>query len=210
MIESVVEEVFKGMARSAKTGDGDFAVAFTGPNKGGLFTAVAAVSCDGAADVEKALRALAKDVVVKVIAFDVATAEGVSIHRVMIPVKDEALAKVFGPTAALCVAFGPKAIYAGVGPDALEAVKAALASKAGPAPAASLTGNPSRLAKLVGAPNGTKGEKFFAALLGTDNKPATALTVTLTGGAELTLRVSMNVKQLPRLIASGGEDLGKP
>ncbi|HUR54881.1 MAG TPA: hypothetical protein VMZ71_12165 [Gemmataceae bacterium] len=208
-----LDELFKGLIRATKAGDGDYAMALCGPNKDGLFTAVAALSCDDAGATEKALRALAAKLPVKVVALDVDKAEGVSIHRVMVPLEDadKDVQKVFGKTAALCVAFGPKAVYVAFGADALEKAKAALGAKGGPAPVVSLSGNPSRVAKLAGATAGPKGEKFAASLLGTEGKSRDALTVTLTGGAELTLRVSLNVKYLPRLLVNAeGDAVDKP
>lgn len=206
-----VEELFKGLVRSAKADDVDMAAAVYGPDKDGLFTAVAALSCDDAPAVEKALRELAKKLPVQVVAFDADKAEGVSVHRVMVPLEGGAaeFAKAFGKTAPLCVAFGPKAVYVGFGPGAMDRVKGALAVKPVPAPVAGLTGTPAGLSKLAGAVAGAKAGKFFASLLGTDPKPATGLAITLTGGAELTLRVGMNVKHIPRLLVNAdGDDLG--
>ena len=208
-----IDELFKGLGRSAKAGDIDMAAAVYGPDKAGLFTAVAAVSCDDAPAVEKALRALAKKLPVQVVAFDADKAEGVSIHRVMIPLEGNAaeFQPAFGKVAPLCVAFGPGAVYLGFGPEAMDRVKAALAVKPGPSPVASVTGVPARLTKLAGAAAGPKAGKFFGALIGTDGKPATGLTVTLAGGSELTLRVGVNVKYIPRLIVNAdGDDIGKP
>ncbi|MBA4189668.1 MAG: hypothetical protein C0467_16915, partial [Planctomycetaceae bacterium] len=44
---------------------------------------------------------------------------------------------------------------------------------------------------------------MFAKFLGTDNKPVSALRVTVEGGAKLTVKATVNVRLLPRMFLVG-------
>jgi hypothetical protein len=99
---------------------------------------------------------------------------------------------MFGANATVAVAFAPKGIYAAFGVDAIGAVKEALASKGGPAPALDVVINPSRLAKVFTAAGGNANDitEFF----GPDASPFTAGSLSIEGGAELKLRLMLNLK----------------
>lgn len=209
--KKAVGELYKAVGRALKAGNEDFAFALAGPNKDGLFTLVAGLPLDDPAAVEKELRAVVKGMgFLKLIAFDVDRANGVSIHRATVPLLDQPeLARVFGKVVPLGFALTPAAGYVAFGPDAMDRVKAAVAAKPGPAPAAGVSGNPARLAKLAAAATDDPTGKRLAAVLGAEDKLLDGLTLTLSGGAALRVRLAANVKRLPRLLANA-EDIGGP
>ena len=119
-----VEELWKGLIRSAKAGDIDIAASLTGPDAAGTRTAIVAVSFDDTAALDKAVRKMVMDgpeEIRKLVKFDVAKVNNVSIHEAefsgVVPPEGKA---VFGDKAVLCVALAPKGIYAAYGPDALQ------------------------------------------------------------------------------------------
>jgi hypothetical protein len=213
-VRPLLTELFDGLARAAKAGDGDLAAALLGPDKGGAYTLVAAAAFDDPAKLEKELRALARTPAAKkYLTPDAAKVGDVAVHKVSLGslIPDEAggevmltalgkLLKSFGPDPAVHVALTPKAVYVAAGPDPVGALTAALAAKPGPAPALGLSGNTARLQKLVEQIGGKEGAKEFAAVFGTSDKRADLFTLTLDGGTTLRLRWVMNVKYIPRAI----------
>jgi hypothetical protein len=206
-LRDVLAELVKGLGGAAKKGELDAAVALLGPDKAGTFTVVAGVSLADPAAVEKALRAAAKDPDFgKGFEFDAAKAGGVGVHKVplarLFPERDRAdLAKVFGADPPGYVAFAADAAFVGFGPGALDAVKAAAGAKPGPAPVLDVTANMARLHKLFSTVD-EQGGAMFAKFLGTEDKAATPLRVTVEGGAELKVKVVVNVRHLPRAMAA--------
>ncbi|MBA4064616.1 MAG: hypothetical protein C0501_13060 [Isosphaera sp.] len=206
-LKDVLAEGLKGLARAAKAGEQDAAIALLGPDKNGKFTVVAGLSLDGPAAVEKALRAAAKDPELgKGFEFDAAKVGGVGVHKVpfarLFPDDArEVLAKAFGNDPPGYVAFAKDAAFVGFGPGGLDAVKAALEAKPGPAPVLDVTLNTARLHKLVAAFD-EQAAAMVAKFLGTDDKPATPLRITVEGGAELKVKLVVNVRHLPRLFVA--------
>jgi hypothetical protein len=204
----VVEELTKGFARTLRKGEADAAVALLGPGKDGRFTAVGGIAFDDPAAVEKALRAAAKPAdLAKHFEFDAAKVGDVAVHKIPLarafPADAKAdLGKVFGDDPPAYVAFAKDAAFLAVGPDALAAIKSAVAAKPGPAPAVELTGNAKRLQKLVAAADEKVGAEF-PKHFGADDKPVTALRVTVEGGKELKVRATFNVRHLPKLFVVG-------
>lgn len=204
-LKPVVTDGLKALAGAAKGGTVDAGFALLGPDKAGKFTLVAGLSLADTANVEKALRLLAKDVDLgKDIELDVAKLGGLSVHKVpllrLLP--DEArepLGKVFGEKSSGAVAFAKDAVFVAVGPDAVEAVKSAVEAKPGPAAAVDVTANAAKLQKLAAAIDPMAGTEF-AKHVGTEDKPLAALRVVVEGGQKLTAKVTMNVRLLPKLV----------
>ena len=205
-VKDVVAELWKGVGRTVKGGEFDLAGAVAGPDKAGLYTASVAISYAGAADLEKVLRkklADAPEEIQNQVKLDADKANGVSIHRMPVGLflPPEAK-KVFGDRPSLAVAFGPKGVYATFGPDAVGAMKAALAAKPGPAKGLDVFVNPARVGKLSEAAKpgtGAETEK----MLGTEDKLLSMYGLSVEGGSELTLRFSMNLLPFAKGMAAG-------
>lgn len=204
----IADEIASGLIRSVKKGQLDGAIAML-PSKGDHFTVVGGVSCDDPSGAEKELRKAGQlAALVKLFEFDVAKVGAVSIHKVPfhrgIPaVIAEDFAKVFGQDAPGYVAFAKDAVFAAYGPDALEAIKTALAVKTGPAPAFDLVGNMKSIHKLVSALGGEKPAALFSQHVGTDDRAASLVRVTIERGKNLTARIEVNLRYLPRAVIIG-------
>lgn len=191
-----IDAALAGLARTVKSGDLDAAAVLTGPNAGGAFTAIAALTFDDPSKLEQELKALHKmapDGVRDLIKLDVAKVGGVSVHEAAVGAFLPAEAQtVFGGNAVVVAAFAPKAVYLAFGPDARAAVAAAIAAKPGPAKAFDVVVNPARVHKLVAAINPNVGDLFGKAV-GSDDKKVSVLYVEVAGGAEVTVRMGASL-----------------
>jgi hypothetical protein len=207
-LRPVASEVWKGLARTVKTGDADAAIVLHGPNKAGKFTLVVGLSFDDPSALEKAVRAAAKDSeFAKEFELDAAKVGDVSIHKVPLyrsfgKQAGEDLPKVFGDKVPTTVAFAKDAIFFAMGPDSFEAVKTAAAAKPGPAPVLDVVGNMARFQKLFAAMD-PMGGMMFAKHIGTDDKQLTALRLTVEGGDKLTAKLTVSVRVLPKFFILG-------
>ncbi|MDB5306407.1 MAG: hypothetical protein JWO38_609 [Gemmataceae bacterium] len=207
-LRPVAAAVCKGLTRTVKAGDGDFAVVLLGPDKDGRFTGVGAVAFDDPSGVEKALRvAVEKNALFKkLVTLDADKTDGVSLHTIAVgSFLDEDFVKAFGKDAVVCLAFGKGAVYAAVGPagSAVSAVKTAVAVKGGPAPAAEMVGNPARVVKLITLEKGDQEAKQFAAVLGNEDKRISVWGVTIAGGEKLTIRITDRMLFLSPVFSGG-------
>jgi hypothetical protein len=208
-LRPVLEEVTKGFHRSVKAEKLDAAIALVGPDKGGKFVFVAGLSFDDTAALEKAMRDAAKDSgLAKEFEFDAAKVGDVSIHKVplMRLFPEDAtreLTKVFGDKPTAYLAFAKDAIFLTFGSNALDTIKAAVAAKPGPAPALDVAWNSGRIQKFVATMDERAGVEF-AKILGVDDKAESALSLTVQGGQSLKVKVSLNVRYLPKLLMVGG------
>jgi hypothetical protein len=204
-----LEELAKAAIQSVKKGDLDVAGALIGPDKGGKFTVLGAVSLADPTALEKALRQVAKSAeLAKLFEFDVAKVGGVSIHKVPLAraANEEQLrelSQIFGENPPGYVAFAKDAAFVSFGPDGLAAIKAAIEAKPGPAPVVELTGNMNRLHKVVASIAGEQGAGMFAKFIGTDDKAVSMLRVTVEGGQTLKAKATVNVRYLPKFILVG-------
>jgi hypothetical protein len=203
-LKAVVEELEKGSGRAAKAGKADQAFALLGPNAAGKFTLLMGMSFDDPSALEKAVRALAKDADLgKDFELDAAKVGDVAVHKVplakLLPGAEEGLATVFGDKPQGAVAFAKDALFVSFGAGAVDAVKAALEAKPGPAPLLDVGGNMSKLNKLVTAVDPRAGAEFVRQF-GADDKPFNALRVAVAGGEKLTVKGTLNVRYLPRLV----------
>jgi hypothetical protein len=206
-----IEELFKGLIRTVKTGQFDIAGAVRGPDANGWYTAVGAVAFEDPSALEKEFRKFfEKDAPAELQAnlkWDAAKVGTISIHQLKIPPAEPGFffpdfTKAFGGddcTAAFACA--PHGIFAAIGPDAVGTLKEALALKPADSPVLDVVLNPARLAKLAGKfePNAVL---EVERALGTEDKLLSAFAMTVTGGKELKATVTLNLRLLPRAILS--------
>lgn len=205
-----IEELFKGLIRTVKTGQFDIAGAVRGPDKNGWFTAVGAIAFEDPSALEKEFRTFfqkdAPPELQQQVKWDVAKVGTISVHQLTIKPGDGGFfpdfTKVFGGddcTAAFACA--PHGIFAAIGPDAIGTLKEALAVKPSDSLVLDVMVNPARVAQLVGKfePNAVvEVEKA----LGTENKLLSAVSMTVSGGQELKATFTLNLRLLPRAIFS--------
>lgn len=200
-IKPVLDELFKGLARTAKAGDADVAAVMRGPAKDGTFTAVGAVTFDDPSGVEKELKKVINDMAPpdfkEALKWDAEKMGGVSIHTIDLSKSPggREMKALFGNNAMVAFAFAPKAAYGAIGPgdEAVKAVKAAMALKPADAPALGVMLNPDRLVKMVGTME-PQGATFARSMFGKGDKLGRIVLVDSTGGKELTVKVGLNLR----------------
>ncbi len=201
----VVAEVEKAAVRTIKAGEVDVGAALTGPDKDGLYTAVAAVTLDDPSGVEKALRAAVKGLpklLQGAVKFDAAKVGDLSAHAAtvgsLLPPEAQ---KLFGESAVLHVAFGPKAVYAALGPNGLAELRRVVALKPAAAKALDLRAHPKRLQAVLKAATAEAADALGAALPDADRMISLG-SVEVRGGAELVVRYGSTTGQLRGLFLS--------
>ena len=205
-LKPVVTELAKGFVRAVKAENMDAAFAVLPPNKDGKYTILLGVSFDDPTAIEKAIREAAKDAdLAKDFKLDVAKVGGVSIHKVPLlkffPADfAEEIEPAFGEKSPAHVAFTKDAVFLAFGPDSLAAVKTALGTKPGPAPALEITANADALQKFAARLNPTAVAAMDPAdpVIGKE-KTSTMLRITIDGGKELKVQATMNVRSLTHL-----------
>jgi hypothetical protein len=205
--KDTVDELFKGQTRTLKGGEFDFLMAVRGPDKNGHYGAVAAMSFDDPAALEKAFKKWMENngppEALGSFKWNADKAGTVNVHTFKLagaPVPE--LNKLFGDDLTLAFAFAPKAIYVTLGPDAVGALKDALKAKPAEAPALDVLVNPAKLAKLVETAGGNA--LAVERAIGREDKLLSATSLRVTSGKELSLRFAINMKLIPRAIASVG------
>jgi hypothetical protein len=192
--QKLVDETFKGLVRTVKEGECDFAVSFRGPDKDGLYTVVGAVAFDDPSEVEKELRALYKKELPPMYRgffnLDVAKVGNTSIHQAKIGgLLPPEVQKVFGDEASVTIAFAPNGIFVAFGPDAVNTMKTALEVTKAPAAPFELMVNPKKLSTLLKSFGQDVPEGLDA-----KNELLPVVALTLEGGKELRLRLGTNLK----------------
>lgn len=205
--KELFDEAVAGITRTLKSGELDAAVVMTGPDKDGAYSVAGAISYDKTAGLEKVLRGLhanAPNDVKNLFTLDAAKVGEVAIHEAVVgPFLPPEAKKVFGTKASVCLAFAPDGIFVTFGPDAVAAMKTALAVKRGEAKAFDIQINPAKLQKLIAAMD-PEGGKKAAEILGSGTKLESVFHATIEGGTELRLRVALPVKLFPRAAATTG------
>jgi hypothetical protein len=200
----VLDELFKGLARTVKTGEYDIAVAVRGPDKNGDFNAALAFAFEDTAALEKEIKkALQNDPPPFEIKWDADKLEKVNIHTVKIPggqFLGEVNKPFGGDAATIAFAFAPKGLYVNFGPDAVKDLKAALVLKPQEAPVLDILINPARVAKFAGKME-PMAEPEVEKVLGKENKLISAASLRVSGGKELNVKFALNLRVLPRAIA---------
>ena len=205
--KATVEELFKGQARSLKAGELDMLVAVRGPNKDGHYSAVAAMSFDDGSAVEKEFKKWMENdgppEGFGEFKWNADTADKVNIHTFkpsaeLLPPQ----VKVFGDAPSIAFAFAPKGIFVAFGPDAVGTIKEALKAKPAAAPALDVAVNPAKLAKLIEKGGGNPLEVEKA--IGKEDKLISALSLRVTSGKELSVKLAVNLRIIPRAVGSFG------
>lgn len=211
-MKGLVDELFKGLARTVKTGEFDIAGGVRGPDKNGDFTVALAVAFEDPAALEKEIKkALQNEALPLEIKWDADKLEKVNIHTVKPPrgLFGNELNPFGGDSATVAFAFAPKGVFVMFGPDAVNDLKAALVAKPQEAPVLDILINPARMSKLVG-----KSEPMAAAevekVLGKEDKLISAASLRVSGGKELNVKFALNLRMLPRVLAFGTIERGEP
>ncbi|OWK43420.1 hypothetical protein [Fimbriiglobus ruber] len=180
-------ELEKGVARTIKTGSVDFGTAVTGPDKGGLYTVVAALAYDDPTGLEKELRALVKGspAARALVRLDAAKAGGFAVHTAavggLLPPEAQ---KLFGKDATVYLAFGPQAVYAAFGPNGPAELTRVVALKPAPAPLVLTQMNTKRVLGMFAAVDENAAKELARQLPSTDEL-VNAASLDVRGGDEL-------------------------
>ena len=195
---ALAEAGFKSLKATIASGEMDLAAAIRGPNKEGFYTAVGAVHCQEAANLEKAARAAVKLIPEPEKGFfklDAGKIGDVAVHEIdLTSVAQGPAKKIFGNGQKAYIAFGKSSICAAYGPDGMRFLKEALEAKPAPAPVFDSSSDPKRAKELIkllmpeGNPNGPN--PFIS---GTWATGMAGMRVTVDGGDRLKIRMSYNV-----------------
>jgi hypothetical protein len=205
--KDLTDALFQGLIRTAKTGEADVVGAVRGPDKDGAFTAVVAVAFEDPSALEKEFRKLMEKELpgeAERFKWDADKLGKGEHHTYKMPGGRGWLdfSKPFGDDkAAVAFAFAPHGVLVVVGPDAVAELKAALAVKPAESPVLDVVVNPARVRKLVEKTDGPGAEVERA--LGAEDKLLSAMSLAVTGGKELKVRGAINLRLLPRAVASG-------
>ena len=118
-------------------------------------------------------------------------------------------AKVFGENAPGYAAFASDAVFAAVGPDALDRIKAALDAKPGPGPYLDILGNMKRLHAMIVAIEGERDADMFAKMVGNDDKLASMVRISAEGGQKLSVKLMIS-RYLPKMMMVGRAGEARP
>jgi hypothetical protein len=207
-VKAVLDELFKGFIRTAKTGEFDITAGVRGPDKDGWFTAVGAVAFEDPAALEKEFRKFvekqAPQDVQDGIKWDAAKAGTVNIHTWKVPAGGFFRpVEVFGgDKTTVAFAFAPHGVFLALGPEPVAVLKDALATKPVESPVVDIVLNPARVRKLIRklAPDDAEAarvEEWF----GKEDKLASILSVTLEGGKELKAKFTLDLRVIPKMFA---------
>jgi hypothetical protein len=208
-----VDELFKGLIRTVKTGEADIVAAVRGPDKNGDFSLVAAIAFEDPAALEKEFKKMIEKEAEGFGEFkwDADKAGMVNIHTFKFPnLGFLNPSKPFGGEKALVAfAFAPKGVFVVLGPDAIATLKDALAVKPTESPVLDVVVNPARMVKFaekIEPAGGLEVEK----VLGKEDKPVSMASLRVTGGKELNVRFGLNLRGLPRVFVSEFESEKAP
>ena len=203
-----MDEIFKGLTRTAKTGEADVVGGIRGPDKNGDFTAVVAFAFEDPAAVAKEWKAFVeKDAPADEQArfkWDADKAGTVAIHTYQF-VGGRGffgdIGKPFGGEKCLVAyAFAPKGVFVVIGPDPIPVLKTALAVKPADSPVLDVVLNPVRMKKFVEKTGGNGLQAENA--LGKEDKLLSAMSLKVDGGKELTATFTLNLRMLPRALVA--------
>jgi hypothetical protein len=203
-----VEEIFKGLIRTVKTGQFDIVGGVRGPDKNGWYTAVGALAFEDTANLEKEFKTLIEKQAPadeqEKFKWDVAKVGKVSIHTWKL--KEIFLfpdfSKAFGgDDCTVAFAFAPHGIFVVVGPDSVSTMKDALAVKSIESPILDIVVNPARVGKFFLKANpDNQSNARMEAILGKEDKLISSMSMTLEGGKELKATFKIDVRLFPRSI----------
>jgi hypothetical protein len=203
----VVDELFKGLIRTVKTGEVDLVAGVRGPDKNGDFSFVGAFAFDDSAALEKAFKKMVEKEAPadeqERIKWDADKAGNVNIHTYKFPGRGFLdPSKVFGnDKCVLAIAFAPKGVFVVIGPDAIATMKDALAVKPAESPVLDVVLNPSRMVKFADKIEPGGGLAVERGL-GKEDKLVSAASLRVTGGKELNVRLGLNLRTLGRSVVA--------
>lgn len=191
----IVEKIFKAIAPTFKAGELDLGVALSVPNAKGEHTLLAAVGVKEGKAIEKLVKDLEKEfggAIAGAIAFDfdVEKIGDFGLHKITVHALPAEIEKVFGGNK-VWVAVSDNCIALSVEPDGA-AIKAGLKAKPVQAPVLSVDVAVAKLIPLVAQISGMKPDEAKAilkdAFKGADPTGKDTLTLTVTGGDQLTVK----------------------
>ncbi|MCS6865667.1 MAG: hypothetical protein RMJ56_06450 [Gemmataceae bacterium] len=199
-----LDELVKGLRRTIQAGEVDLAGAIRGPDKNGDFTLAVAAAFDDPSGVEKEFKKMFEAQATpddkERMKWNADKAGTIAIHTYQIPHNEFSnFGKPFGDakaTAAFC--FAPKGVYVVVGPDPVPVLKDLLKLQPQESPVVDVLINPARLGKLVEKTGGDRVE--VEKVLGKDDQMLSAVKLAITGGEQLKVRLSVNLRLLPRAL----------
>lgn len=212
--KDMLDELFKGLIRTVKTGEADIVGGVRGPDKNGDFTAVVAIAFEDPSALEKEFKKFVqKDAPQdeqERFKWDAAKADKVSIHTYKFAAGGFLdPTKIFGgDKCTVAFAFAPKGIFVVLGPDAIDTMKTALAVKPVESPVLDVVLNPARTIKLIekAGGNALDAEKG----LGKEDKLVSALSLKIAGGKDLSVRFAINLRLIPKAFVAELESDGEP
>jgi hypothetical protein len=202
--KATTDELFKGLIRTVKAGEADIAGGIRGPDKNGDFALVGAIACDDTAALEKEFKKFFKADAPPGeqdrMKWDAAKAGNVNIHTFKLQTGGFFdISKPFGAEkASLAFAFAPKGIFVVIGTDPVTVMKDALGVKPTESPILDVVLNPSRMVKFVEKTGGRPGDVERA--LGKQDKLISAMSLRVTGGKDLSVKYTLNLRLLPKAL----------
>lgn len=193
-VKAVLAEFGKAASAAIADGKTDAGMALLGPDKNDAYTAILAAGVSDPAALDKAVRAMVKELpkeAQEVIKLDAEKVGEMAVHTVTVPEGAEWVEKVFGKKATLRLAFGKDAVYLAAGPDGLKQIERAAGLKPAEGKRFDLVLNPAKTNKLVadlgGGGGGPGGGNFLEMMLGKEDGLRSQWGVDVKGGKELTV-----------------------
>jgi hypothetical protein len=201
--KATVDELFKGLIRTVKTGEADIVAGVRGPDKNGEFSFVGVFAFEDGSALEKEFKKMVeKDAPAdeqERIKWDADKLEKVNIHTYKFPGRGFLdPSKVFGnDKCTLAFAFAPKGVFVVIGPDAIATMKDALAVKPTESPVLDVVLNPARMVKFADKIN-VGGGLEVERVIGKEDKLVSVSSLRVSGGKELNVRLALNLRVLGR------------
>lgn len=212
--KAFVDEIFKGLIRTVKAGEVDVVGGIRGPDKNGDFTVVGAGAFEDTAALAKEWKAFVqKDAPAdeqERFKWDADKLDNVAIHTYRLNGRNAFfnVTKPFGDDNCLVAyAFAPKGVFVVAGPDPIPVLKDALKVKPVEAPVLDVVLNPAKVAKFVEKSGGRPLDVERA--LGKEDKLLSAVSLKVSGGAELNAKFTLNMRLLPKALFSTFESTEK-
>jgi hypothetical protein len=202
-----VEELFKGLIRTVKTGEADIVAGIRGPDKNGEFSFVGVFAFEDGAPLEKAFKTMIEKNSPaderERIKWDVDKVGNVSIHTYKFAGRGflDPSKALGGEKCTLAFAFAPKGVFVVIGADPIVTIKDALAVKPTDSPVLDVVLNPTRMGKFaekVEVGSGLEVER----VIGKEDKQVSAASLRVTGGKELSVLLKLNLRTLGRSVVA--------
>lgn len=201
--KAAIDELFKGLIRTVKTGETDIVAGIRGPDKNGDFSFVGVFAFEDSSALEKEFKKMIeKDSPAdeqERIKWDADKLEKVSIHTYKFAGRGflDPSKPLGGDKCTLAFAFAPKGVFVVIGPDAIATMKDALAVKPTDSPVLDIVLNPARMVKFadkIEVGGGLEVER----VIGKEDKLVSAASLRVSGGKELSVRLALNLRVLGR------------